>query len=398
MTVEPNVVPDWRRRIERLADAIEQKIALSPEWRRVFCSVPRHVLVPEFLESKGDRWSPVTHEGRDPQTWLEAVYSDQTLVIAAGDVVLAGGGTFQNILTSSSTQPSLMLRMLERLELRDGMRVLEIGTGSGYNAALLSERLGDANVVSIDVADELVSSARARLAALGYHPTLVLGDGYGGMPGRAPFDRIIATCSVRHIPPAWIEQLAPGGMIYVDVEGPLYAGNVIRLRVDAEKTRLVGRFDPAWAGFMPLRSPASLPPGSSAPRVPEARLSVERETSAPPQLLWGRDDTPFLFLLQLALPPGTRLTYGELERGRSYIELTTPDGACSRAHWSTGDPGPYRVQETPDASLWDLVEETYRVWRERARPAWPDLGLTVDATGACVVTYDSMPWPLPVPR
>jgi SAM-dependent methyltransferase len=91
--------------------------------------------------------------------------------------------------TSSSTMPSLMARMLEALDVRDGHRVLEIGTGTGYNAALLCHRLGPRNVVSIDIDPTLVAAARSRLADLGYHPTLVAGDGTTGAVQHGPYDR-----------------------------------------------------------------------------------------------------------------------------------------------------------------------------------------------------------------
>lgn len=81
---------------------------------------------------------------------------------------------------SSSSMPSVMARMLEALAVRDGDRVLEIGTGSGYNAALLCERLGSENVTTIDCNAELVGAARQRLAEHGYEPTVVAGDGFFG--------------------------------------------------------------------------------------------------------------------------------------------------------------------------------------------------------------------------
>jgi protein-L-isoaspartate O-methyltransferase len=89
-----------------------------------------------------------------------------------------------------------MARVLEDLELADGMRVLEVGTGTGYNAALLSHRLGAQHVHSVDIHPCLIAAARNRLANLGYHPRLAAVDGTAGWPDHAPYDRIIATCSV----------------------------------------------------------------------------------------------------------------------------------------------------------------------------------------------------------
>jgi len=93
-----------------------------------------------------------------------------------------------------------MIRMLEALDIADGQRVLEIGTGTGYNAALLSHRLGDHFVHSVDIDPQRVEQARERITRLGYQPTLGTVDGAGGWPAHAPYDGIIATCSVPAIP------------------------------------------------------------------------------------------------------------------------------------------------------------------------------------------------------
>ncbi|HWR47240.1 MAG TPA: methyltransferase domain-containing protein [Pseudonocardiaceae bacterium] len=128
---------------------------------------------------------------------MELVYSDTTLITAVADYAERG----VRIPVSSSSKPDLMVRMLEELDVTDGDRVLEIGTGTGYNAALLSHRLGSQNVFSLDVDPALIAAARPRLTRLGYHPTLAAVDGAAGLAGHAPYARIIATCSVPAIPP-----------------------------------------------------------------------------------------------------------------------------------------------------------------------------------------------------
>jgi len=128
--------------------------------------------------------------------WLAAVYSDESLITKVVHVPSPRGSGYQRF-TSSSTLPSLMLTMLEALDVTDGCRVLEIGTGSGYNAALLCERLGSELLTSVDVDLELIELAGPRLAANGYTPTLAAVDGAKGYPPRAPYDRVIATCCAR---------------------------------------------------------------------------------------------------------------------------------------------------------------------------------------------------------
>ncbi|MGH3932938.1 MAG: methyltransferase domain-containing protein, partial [Pseudonocardiaceae bacterium] len=222
-------VTDWPDRAQRLAEKLVADGDLrSPQWKSALCTVPRHEFIPHYYRhdtsTRPATWRLITPT--DPaqiQVWLELVYSATTLITAVADY--AGRGV--QIPVSSSSKPDLMVRMLEELDVTDGQRVLEIGTGTGYNAALLAHRLGSSNVFSVDVDPVLIDAARPRLARLGYHPTLVAADGAGGLAEYAPFDRIIATCSVPAIPLAWIEQLRPGGRILADVEGPLGAGNLV---------------------------------------------------------------------------------------------------------------------------------------------------------------------------
>jgi protein-L-isoaspartate(D-aspartate) O-methyltransferase len=118
---------------------------------------------------------------------------------------------------SSSSQPAIMAIMLDQLALAPGQRVLEIGAGTGYNAALMSYITGPAGaVVSVDIDDDLVSQARGHLAAAGYPDvTVIAADGAGGYPPGAPYDRVIATVGVSDLAPAWLEQAGPGARIVV---------------------------------------------------------------------------------------------------------------------------------------------------------------------------------------
>ncbi len=123
---------------------------------------------------------------------------------------------------STVSQPSAVAMMLEGFDVKPGMRVLEIGAGSGYNAALLACLAGESgHVVTVDVEDFLVEKARKQLATTGFERVeVVCGDGALGYPSGAPYDRIVATVGLPDVPPAWTEQLAPGGKIVI----PLHLG------------------------------------------------------------------------------------------------------------------------------------------------------------------------------
>ena len=124
---------------------------------------------------------------------------------------------------SSSSQPAIMAIMLDQLDLAPGQRVLEIGAGTGYNAALISHIVGPSGaVVSVDIEADLVDRAREHLASAGYPDvTVVATDGAGGYPPGAPYDRVIATVGVSDLAPAWLHQTGPDARIVVplDVRG-----------------------------------------------------------------------------------------------------------------------------------------------------------------------------------
>jgi protein-L-isoaspartate(D-aspartate) O-methyltransferase len=114
------------------------------------------------------------------------------------------------------SQPFIVAYMTQRMELKPGAKILEIGTGSGYQAAVLAE-LG-AEVYSVEIVPELADHARRALAAEGYGSVKVrTGDGYQGWPEHAPFDSIIVTCAPNQIPPKLVEQLKDGGRMILPV-------------------------------------------------------------------------------------------------------------------------------------------------------------------------------------
>ncbi len=154
---------------------------------------------------------------------------------------------------SSSSQPAIMAIMLDQLDLAAGQRVLEIGAGTGYNAALMKHVVGSSGaVVSVDIDADLAGQARDHLAIAGYPDVIVVAaDGAEGYPPYAPYDRVIATVGVSDLAPAWLDQTAPGGRIVVplDVRGT-------QLAVAFERAGPGGRWASmslAPCGFMRMR-------------------------------------------------------------------------------------------------------------------------------------------------
>ncbi|MGW1938661.1 methyltransferase domain-containing protein [Streptomyces goshikiensis] len=291
-------------------------VLVDPAWRAAFEGVPRHAFVPYFWTGRGAGHERLWGEDPDPEQqarWLRGVYTDTPLATRLRD----------GELVSSSSQPSLMAKMLNALDVRDGHRVLEIGTGTGYNAALLCHRLGDDLVTTVDLEEEITESARTHLATLGYRPTVVTGDGARGCPSRAPFDRILVTCTLPRIPPAWLGQCRPGARVLA----PLSTGLIALTVRDAELAE--GRFLHTSAYFVPLRGATAAPP----PAEPSYGLPYE---------LVENERFQFMLVLTagaLHAREALDLWRGEGRPARERFGVTvTPEGQWS---WLDDPQGPY---------------------------------------------------------
>jgi protein-L-isoaspartate(D-aspartate) O-methyltransferase len=147
------------------------------------------------------------------------------------------------------SQPFIVAWMTELLELEPGDKVLEIGTGSGYQAAVLAE-LGDIEVYTIEIVPELAESAAARLKELGYEEIHVRqGDGYYGWPEEAPFDAIIVTAAPDHLPAPLVEQLKPDGRLVIPIGPPGWYQSLWKFVY--EEGELVG-YNLGGVGFVPF--------------------------------------------------------------------------------------------------------------------------------------------------
>jgi protein-L-isoaspartate(D-aspartate) O-methyltransferase len=199
---------------------------------------------------------------------LEEVYADKAVAVKRdGEEWL-----------SSSSQPAMMAIMLGQLGLAPGMRVLEVGAGTGYNAALLARLAGPGGrVVSVDIDQELVLAARRHLAAAGVAGVEVRhGDGALGAPDAAPFDRIIVTAGAWDLLPAWREQLAADGRIVLPLT--LLPGQMYSLALE-RRGEVWEALSARPCGFLPLRGAEAHPAGEAGGMRVAVRPRDQRGTA-----------------------------------------------------------------------------------------------------------------------
>jgi methyltransferase of ATP-grasp peptide maturase system len=358
----------------RLAQQIaDEGNVRSPQWREAIENVPRHEFVHEFFTRVDEEASPTLWEPADPQRsgvlrWLELAYTDSSHVtqldghVAASDVTSAVNGTP----TSSSTLPSLVVQMWEDLDTRDGDRVLEVGTGTGYSTALGCYRLGDQNITSIEVDPSVSAKARQALDRVGYHPHLVAGDGLNGVPDGAPYDRIIATCSLRNVPPVWIAQSRPGTVILVTLSGWLGGTGLAKLTVTGAGAA-EGSFLPGYVSFMPARAHVSQPAiipvlGGDVP---------SRSTEFGPDVITSYG--PAQMVAQLAAPNAQYLQLIADAGNPEHLVVQDDDSYAV----FTGEPGDWAVRQGGPERLWDRVEDALAKWRASGEPNLDTFRITV---------------------
>jgi protein-L-isoaspartate(D-aspartate) O-methyltransferase len=354
-----------------------RQLISTPAVREAFLRVPRERFLPELTAERG----------------LETVYRDDALVTKMSE----------GVAVSSSSQPAIMALMLERLQLSRDLRVLEIGAGTGYNAALLAELAG--RVVAIDVDAEVALQARRHLADGGHAVEVVVGDGMAGWPAGAPYDRIVVTATPPFIPSAWRDQLRPGGLLEVPMllgHGRAAAHVVVTFRREDAELVSVAVVPGAFMGFRgqdgrppaPVRTPMGwhdsagrraaggslFGPGLAHLRPSARRRLLSAALSTPRRSVLGRGADTGLFLHLVCTAPGDRLV-GVLDGGDQRLGLVDAAGGLAVLHFRwrkvehVGVTGLEAYGE-PGAAERDL-RGVVAAWRALGRPRLADFEVRV---------------------
>jgi protein-L-isoaspartate(D-aspartate) O-methyltransferase len=364
-------IPSMDERREALLQEFEGRgIHCTEAVRQAFLNVPRHLFV--------------------PGVYLEAVYRDNVIVTKRDRTGAP---------VSASTQPSVMAQMLNALDVRPGQHVLEIGTGTGYNAALLADLEGEGGqVTSLEIDDEIADAARAHLERAGVgRVQIVHVDGARGHPEGAPYDRIIATASAWDPPVEWEDQLAPGGLLDLSISfGGIQVGAALERQADG---RLISQ-----AVFplvlLPLRGEACGPersvqlPGSSMHvRIQEGfrldevgihtLLSNDQEIAQLPLELDRRNLGMFSYYLLFHQPPHFQFVTYQVEESQIAYGLTgigwgvmSPTSACLVPY---GDQRVVHLFGGSDAYL-ELVRLA-QAWVDAGQPGLESAHLEISPAG-----------------
>ncbi len=225
----------------------------SKSVERAFREVYRHQFIERYYQANkegkfeygGKSYSRKDFTLSDIKS-LKAVYSDRAFLTKISP-------------PSSTSQPTLIADMLEKLELGKGMKILEIGAGTGYNAALMREIVGNkGTVTTMDIQEDVANQTRRILKDTGYPDIeVILDDGANGFPRNAPYDRIIATVGCPDISSAWSDQLCKEGFMLI----PLQQGSegnepLVKIYYKSEEKQ-VGEFV-GWSGFMSIQGKLSI--------------------------------------------------------------------------------------------------------------------------------------------
>jgi protein-L-isoaspartate O-methyltransferase len=382
-------------------EIVDRLIAEGALWSRpliaAFRATPRHHFLDRVFQyqPKRDRWREVVTRDPGPEE-LAIIYSDRALITHLSRDSRPGFGTP----ISSSSQPSLMAQMLEDLKLAPGLRTLEIGAGTGYNAALLAHLVGSGLVTSVDVDRNVLSEAWDHLRAFSERRIeLKHADGRSGYPAQAPYDRIMVTAATPDLEPAWLEQLSEHGLLLA----PLALAPGLAFVVCGKVSEGVFHGRPTRAAyFMALRAEGDTGEAAERPSPPTSEL---RNFPAP----WAawfdrkRPRTNWLgFIQSLALYGllrGLEVHYQTLPSGETTFGVHDGDCVCWlgvhywhfsgdsgrdlgwalwRAFLDAGGPRPtdFRLLASPDKELRPGCDEGHwrqgvrcRQWWERIEPS-----------------------------
>lgn len=355
---------------EQFADELVANGDLTPDWRSSFLAVPRLQFIPDTVWHEVDGFFRPVRRTEDPDRWMELAAGKDSVVTQVDDGCPAGPGEFGDTPTSSASMPRMVALMLKYLDIRGGERVLEIGTGTGYNAALLAHRVGAQRVVTIEIDPEVAVQARKALADAGFGGVITtVGNGSMGHLAHAPYDRVIATASCHTVPYSWVAQTRPGGRIVTPWGGQYCNFGLLALTVHDNGTASGQIVD--TAAFMRLRDQRFRSRPISPTDEDEEQASVT-ETQLHPADVRHTDHSRGAVIAIGTRVLNCRTSYTQPDDdpdGEGVLWVVDHDSdSWARLQHTPGSPGPYKVYQFGPRRLWDEVEAAHQWWVDQGEP------------------------------
>jgi len=349
----------------------------SPLVEDAFRSVPRHPFIEQFYLQDIVNHRIQWHRRElatisNAEAWLQEIYTNQPLITTYDE---------NNVPTSSSSSPDAMAIMLEALQLRPGLHVLEIGTGTGYNAALLAHIVGDTHkVFSVEIDTEIAQRAQHKLNhVVGEGVTVYTGNGLDGYAPGAPYDRIIATGSYYKVPLAWLDQLQTGGIIVMNLRGHIGICAFLKIEKVGLQRAAHGIFL-SNSEFMELTDINN--PSHRVSELISQYLGQPMITQIPfshaefdPSLLW---DHRLDFMLQLAFP---QMYFTSVYLNPMLPCLVDVASSTMLVFHPTEQNDTWVVEIKGQKNIWDGVVQVYKLWTEAGRPDVTDYLVDIDDAG-----------------
>lgn len=356
---------------------MNEPVMTSPWWEAMV-AVPRSLFIPDTIWHDTDLGLQPLRRAEQPDRWHEIADGGSYVVTQVNDGQLAEPGR-RNIATSSVSMPRLVALMLDHLDLQEGHRVLEIGTGTGWSAALMAHRVGAEQVNTIEVDPHLAAQARDALSDAGFGAvTAVVGDGARGYPLAAPYDRLIATVAARDVPYAWVRQTRPGGRLVIPWANG-YLGLLLALDVAEDGVAIGGVC--GHLDFMLLRDQRG-ERGFSSTDDQEDQSNATMTTLHPSEVAYRSLDP---IVAVVARVPQCRMGYylpGELDDHDGILWLVDDEsGSWARLHHDPAGNGPHRVHQYGPRALWCEVEAAYGWWVDAGSPGADRWRFTVTPQG-----------------
>ncbi|MFC9890236.1 methyltransferase [Streptomyces pilosus] len=384
--------------VERLTSA---GVLTDPRLRDALLRVRREVLLPHaYVRVSGPGTEPIDwrlldgSHPEDRQEWLDLVHGDESVLLQRdGEPLdtLTRGPVTGGHMTSMSTYTPATIEALQSLGLEQGLRYLELGPGPGVSLALAAVITGPGLATGVERDTHMAAFVQRNLHRLDIDAAIVEADALDGHEARAPYDRIHSGIGVPCVPPAWVEQLAPGGRLLstLATRTPSWPGQLLVTRSNRGRVEAVLRGRPR--GYRPMRGYQWL-----SALQHRARIEADPGTARPTRLVPPSDDSYGFWLAAAYLAPGLVRDF----QARTLTIVAPEDDS-----WAVAGPGEGIVRVHGPRDVWAELEDLHVRWQDAGRPNAYQVDLT-DGTGAQTVTSGPGPqaltWTLPplatVPR